>query len=160
LNTVYPIWIFLPRGNYISKTNHDRACSPTYLWSITACFSVSKADLFSHFGSSSLTGVQSSHSKTNPLVLPPTDCSIQREELVNIFWLGVYVGKSEGVNANVNNYTSTYNTGENLLSSFSGPSVCTVFMCQGASDGRFHCFKPDHLMPGATREQTAPPDVL
>lgn len=51
----------------------------------------------------------------------------------------------------VNNCMSTYNMGENVLNSFSGASVC-VFMCQGASQGRFHCFKPNHLMPGATRE--------
>lgn len=38
-----------------------------------------------------------------------------------------------------NNCTSTYNMGENLKSSFSFESV-RVFMCQGASQGRFLCY--------------------
>lgn len=27
-----------------------------------------------------------------------------------------------------------------------------VFMCEGTSSGSFPCFKPNHLMPGSTRE--------
>lgn len=47
-----------------------------------------------------------------------------------------------------NNFMSPYNTGENLLSSF---SFETGFIYV-PSQGRFHCFKLCCLMPGATRE--------
>lgn len=63
--------------------------------------------------------------------------------------VGVCMEKS-GVHQQ-NNCMSTYNTGENLLSSFSFETGF-IYVPGGPSQGRFHCFKPHRLMPGATRE--------
>lgn len=50
-----------------------------------------------------------------------------------------------------NNCMSTYNTGENLLSSFSFETGF-IYVPGEPSQGRFHCFKLHRLMPGAKRE--------
>lgn len=107
-----------------------------YPLSINTCLFVSMADLFSHFGSSSLTVAQSFHSKTNPLsshywtTLRTTDVQAAegswqaKDHVFFSFFFCVCMCGPDREFMQVNNCMSTDNMGENLLSSFSCVSVC------------------------------------